>query len=262
MSKYNFVEFNKIQKKFIKDGYVIFDVKNKDKLNLFKTKIQSELKSSVVDFKNLNNIHKFTKKNLLNELRLKVLKKINQDLSMQKNYFEIGRDVLEDIVGNEMAMQNEISLSIQLPRDDSSLLNLHADTWSGNSPYEVVLWIPLDDVYETKSMFLLDVNEIKNFNRYFKKNNDLKSVYKKFKKKFKFLNLNYGQALIFNQNIPHGNMVNLTKETRWSMNCRFKSLFSPYRYKKFAEVFRPISTKPATITAIKYIYPKKVNENF
>jgi len=50
MSKYNFVEFNKIQKKFIKDVYVIFDVKNKDKLNLFKTKIQSELKSSLVDF--------------------------------------------------------------------------------------------------------------------------------------------------------------------------------------------------------------------
>ena len=52
-------------------------------------------------------------------------------------------------------MQMRISLSIQLPNDDSSLLPVHADTWSGVSPYEVVVWLPMVDCYKTKSMYIL-----------------------------------------------------------------------------------------------------------
>ena len=53
-----------------------------------------------------------------------------------------------------MAMQNSINLSIQLPNDKSSLLAIHADTWSGDS-FEVAVWLPLVDVYKTKSMYIL-----------------------------------------------------------------------------------------------------------
>jgi len=34
-------------------------------------------------------------------------------------------------------------------------LSVHADTWSGDSPYEVVVWLPLVDYYNTKSMYFL-----------------------------------------------------------------------------------------------------------
>ena len=64
----------------------------------------------------------------------------------------------------------KINLSIQVPQDDSSLLALHSDVWSGDSPYEVVIWIPLVNCYKTKSMYILK-----------------SSKYKKFEKKFKFL---------------------------------------------------------------------------
>ena len=52
-------------------------------------------------------------------------------------------------------MQRSLGLSIQLPNDESSLLPLHSDAWSEDSPYEVVLWIPFVDYRRTKSMFLL-----------------------------------------------------------------------------------------------------------
>ena len=41
------------------------------------------------------------------------------------------QNLLEIIAGNELVMQNRINLSIQFPQDDSSLLALHSDTWSG-----------------------------------------------------------------------------------------------------------------------------------
>ena len=60
-------------------------------------------------------------------------------------------------------MQNSINLSIQFPGDDSSLLPVHSDVWSGDSPYEIVVWLPLVDCYKTKSMFLLPPKKYKEF---------------------------------------------------------------------------------------------------
>ena len=42
--------------------------------------------------------------------------------------------------------------------------------------------------------------------------------------------------MLFNQNLPHGNIVNKSNETRISLNCRFKSLFTPIG-KKSSVVF-------------------------
>ena len=39
------------------------------------------------------------------------------------------------------------------------LLPTHADTWSGDSPFEVVVWVPLVNCYKTKSMYILPPNE-------------------------------------------------------------------------------------------------------
>ena len=50
---------------------------------------------------------------------------------------------LKLICGNELAMQRKVNLSMQVPKDDSSLLPVHSDVWSGCSPFEVVLWMPL-----------------------------------------------------------------------------------------------------------------------
>ena len=154
-------------------------------------------------------------------------------------------------------MQNNLNLSIQFPNDESSLLPLHSDTWSGDSPFEVVLWVPLVDCYETKSMFILDYTQMENFNKKYKdkKINKSSDLHKEFEKNLIFLKVNYGQFLLFNQNIPHGNIVNKTNETRWSMNCRFKGLFTPYAEKKLGQFFSPLNIKPATRIGIDYKFP-------
>ena len=54
----------------------------------------------------------------------------------------------------------------------------------------------------------------------------------------------------------HGNKINRTKETRWSFNCRFKSLMSPYDKKDIAETFLPIILRPATKYGLEYEDPK------
>ena len=151
----------------------------------------------------------------------------------------MGREYIDLFCGNELAVQKKINLSIQLPDDNSSLLPIHTDVWSGNSPFELVLWIPLVSVKNTKSMFILSPNKT-NFIITILKN--LKHL-KKFihmQKKLNWLKINYGQGLIFSQNLLHGNVINKEKTSRWSFNCRFKSLFSPYDTKNMENILHQL----------------------
>ena len=53
----------------------------------------------------------------------------------------------------------------------------------------------------------------------------------------------------------HGNRINREAETRWSMNCRFKSLFSPYADKRLGEFFEPITIRAATRVGMNHKLP-------
>ena len=79
---------------------------------------------------------------------------------------------------------------------------------------------------------------------------------KKVLKKAKFLKIDYGQGLIFQHQMMHGNIVNKEKNTRISFNCRFKSVFSPYGSKSIGETFVPINLKPSSILGMRYNEPK------
>ena len=260
----NFLKENelKLSKKFINDGFIIKDIKNLDSLYYLRDKI---IKSSTLitrDKQNekskfLNTIHHMVKIKELNDFRLKIFRSINRDIKFRKSFYEISRDLLDALVGNELAMQKRINLSIQFP-EDVVLLPVHSDTWSGLSPFEVVVWVPLVDCYKSKSMYILPPKENKNFVKKFNKivNSDSEKIFSLIKKKIVWLNLKFGQILIFNQQLPHGNVINKENETRWSMNCRFKSIFSPYADKKIGEFYEPITIRPVSQLGFKYKYPK------
>ena len=258
MFKYYSKKEEKTIKSFKKNGYIIFKLEDKKKLdkikNFFVKEILKKNKNNLT--KNcLNNFHNIIQPNNLNSFRMKLYSKFNKP-DFKKLYFELAKNKLELICGNELVMQRKINLSIQMPNDDSSLLPIHSDVWSGCSPYEVVLWVPLVDVDKTKSMFILPkkTND-KYYKNFYKYKNSLK-LQKSLDPKIKWLKINYGEGLIFSHALMHGNKINKTNETRWSFNCRFKSLMSPYDKKDLAETFMPISIRPITDLGINYVYPK------
>ncbi len=158
----NFLNFKdiKLGKEFKKNGYVIINVKKLDSLYYLQDKIikstqlkVSKKKINKINF--LNNFHKKIKIKNLNTIRLNIMKRINNDKRFKYNIYDISKELLNSLVGNELVMQKRINLSIQFPNDKSSLLPVHSDTWSGLSPFEDVIWIPLVDCYKTKSMYIL-----------------------------------------------------------------------------------------------------------
>lgn len=246
---------NKYEKKiydtFLSKGFVIFKVKDQKSLNYLKKKTQYEL-NKIVKKADLKNIHNFVKPEILNNLRMKIYNKINSNKKFLNNYFYIVKNELEIICGNELAMQRKVNLSIQMPNDDSSLLPIHSDVWSGCSPFEVVVWIPLVNCEKTNSIFFLSKNKSNLIQKKFNKIKDLNRIEKTSMKNIKFVKIKYGEALIFSHQLLHGNIINKEKSTRWSFNCRFKSLFSPFHEKTLGETFIPIQLKPASKFGIKF----------
>jgi len=250
----------KISNDFFNKGFLIFESENK-KFNTYIKKKVIKNSSKILNKKNINInlLHKFILKKDINNFRLEVINKINKYKNLREKYFNLGRSNISILAGNELVMQKNINLSIQLPNDETSLLPIHSDVWSGDSPYEINLWVPLVNCFKSKSMYILKKKNIEYFYKLSKskKINSSDLLYNKLKKKLTWLNINYGKVLLFDQSLPHGNIVNKEKTTRWSMNCRFKSIFTPYGDKKIGEFFSPITTRAMTKIGFNYKFPFK-----
>ena len=249
---------------YLSDGYIIRPSADTDAFAWIQQNVASvaasalkvKVSSDVESF--FNKIHNLVEPTALNDFRLKVIQGLNALPEFRLMYFRLAKPYLEAIVGNELAMQQRINLSIQMPDDTSSLLPVHADTWSGDSAFEVVVWLPLVNCFGTKSMYLLPPAESAKFSAEFSQRggSSSESVYDSIKNEVIWLEIESGQVMVFDQSLPHGNRVNEEAETRWSMNCRFKGVFTPYGDKKLGEFFEPITLRPASRRGMNYSLPE------
>jgi sporadic carbohydrate cluster 2OG-Fe(II) oxygenase len=259
-----------IAQEFATHGYVVRPVDDLAALDELRRQVAQivcdhldvKLPNDIGDF--LNHIGDILPIERLNEVRLNTYRKMNAISWVRPTYFALARSAIEALVGNELAMQNRINLSIQLPNDDSSLLDIHADAFGGETPFQVVEWLPLVDCYETKSMFILPREKSEaayaTFARYQGKGMD--SLFKDVEKDVVWCEVPYGHVLVFSPNFLHGGVVNKEPEARWSMNCRFTGLFTPYTgaEKKLGSYYLPITTRPVTRMALQYREPSGFKE--
>lgn len=248
---------------FEERGYHIFDIEDRTSLERIRRAVANQLsKETDTPFEDtskfLNRAGELVPVADLNPVRLAIFNAMNREPWFRPAYYKLARGVLATLVGNELAMQRRINLSIQLPGDESSLLPVHSDVWSGDSAFEVVVWIPLVDCYRTKSMFILPrklndehSNHLAEF-----RGRDTEELFRAIEPDVQWLTVSVGQGVIFTHTLMHGNRRNQEDEARWSMNCRFKSLLSPYDTKRLGEFFEPITLRPATRLGMTYTLPE------
>ena len=75
----------------------------------------------------LNTAHERIPVDRLNDCRLHVIGAMNAESWLRPAYAALARRTLDALVGNELAMQRQINLSVQLPHDAGSLLPVHSD---------------------------------------------------------------------------------------------------------------------------------------
>jgi sporadic carbohydrate cluster 2OG-Fe(II) oxygenase len=250
-----------IEKFFLKNGFYKFKI-NKKKLDTLKKylikNIKSKTKKNNINLENFHNIYEV--KNL-NNLRLDLYYLINEDSFFKNKLFEIAKDYIYEFVGSELATSN-INLSIQYPKDETSLLDIHADFFAGESLFQINLWLPFVDVKKTNSMFIINPkNSLQLLEKFNKKEINFNIIKKLSKNKIKWLNVKFGECLLFSSNCLHGNSTNKEKTTRWSINVRYKNLYSPYSQnlyndKKLGVFYKRLDTKLMTKFNLEYDFDK------
>lgn len=202
----------------------------------------------------LDGIHVAVTCHDVNDLRLQVMAGLADDPQVRHWVYAIARPWLEALVGNELAMQSRPNLSVQLPGDADSALAIHADTWSGHSPFEVVVWIPLVDCWGTKSLYMVPPAVAEGLWERFagSRGRTTSDLFDSVVDDVVWIAAAFGQVVLFDHSLPHGNQTNGEHTTRWSVNCRFTGLFTPYGDKGLGDFFTPITMRPVTQAALGY----------
>jgi len=241
---------------FLSNGFIVRDVesaKNLESISDDTSKVTKDwLTKNSIESKNLSlaSSHDFVPNDQLNDLRLTIFAEINKHSDIRQKYFSLARNTLSSLVGNELAMQNKVNVSIQQPNDESSVLPMHSDIWTGDSPFQVVLWVPLTNASKSNSMFFLPPNESREARQRvaageFKSMDQIELEYQS---QMITMDVSHGKVLIFDSSCLHGNVLNVTKTARWSMNCRFTGLLTPFTNpeRRLGTYYLPITTRAAT----------------
>ena len=175
----------------------------------------------------------------LNKLRIDLIQRITAECDVRELVFKAFETKLLQMLGPDILAQKNCNLVLQPPGDPNPS-ELHRDA-PANSPYEIVVWVPMVDCFGSKAMYILD---IKNTERTFQFLDASPTDWTGFETYAKSLAVtpavSFGKALIFHTGCLHGSDINAENETRVSLNIRYKNIFSPSGLKNQLQFFSPL----------------------
>ena len=223
---------------FGRDGFTIVNALRRESLDSLK----SELAAYLVEKYNISTIQPIDSETILNNFHAlasvnsdkvanKIVLDLLKDFLVGYDFAQIAHDCFSDyisnIVGLDLHAQKGNNIVFQFP-GSMRFSELHTDT-PPNSPFEIVIWIPLVDCYDSKSFFLVPRDASKKLLTDYKRSSHMN--WNEFRnmalQNCKHVNVRCGQAIIFWAGLLHGSNINVTHESRWCLNVRFKHLFAP-----------------------------------
>ncbi|MBI1778596.1 MAG: hypothetical protein HYR63_24920 [Proteobacteria bacterium] len=198
----------------------------------------------------LNRFHEHGLRDVeMNEFRVNLIQSLSTGTKVGEDIWQAFRTMLIGLVGPDVLVQKATNLVIQQP-GNSDGTPIHRDA-PPNSAFEVVVWLPLVDCYGTKGMRVLDIAETQ-------RGVDLQLADVKSQRALEDYVWSHGEnpavpfgaALFFWTGLIHAVPANSEAETRWSLNIRYKNLFSPFGTKAMPEHFRILELSPLTRIAM------------
>lgn len=243
--------------KFLKTGYQILEAANLEPLNRLREEFFLKAKelvgyngSDLEDF--FDNFHRYELRGSpLNDVRMGLINYSTKDLDVPGAIFDAFADPITELIGPDIVTQKTVNLVIQQPGDPDGVPT-HTDS-PGNSPFEIIVWLPFVNVHGTKSMYMLDRTVSKDALVKFKNPDTGYLDYKSFAEtEGTNLEVPFGSACLFWPGLVHGVHINAETETRWSLNQRYKNLFSPIGHKGLSEYFDLFRLSPLSRMALEY----------
>ena len=205
---------------------------------------------AILPIEDLNNFNKlrdqfiekmqlYTKEKKLEKLRMTITsmsKSQINDLMVSLILFNQASEILVDscknivssLSGNEIFLQRRANIIFNLPGEDQRRQWPHYELMSGVSPFTYIMWAPFHDLDDDGGVFYLDQN--KSFEMIKEEHqrgivNGPTILNKEYNEKPP--KLKYGEVIVFNPFILHGNINFKSNLARIACSVRFQSIKKP-----------------------------------
>lgn len=222
-------------------GYAVCDVEN---ITLFKNLSKSFVDSINISGINKNNINE-VRKSLAKMSKAEINKAMINFLTFNKNLSEMMinsfPNMIENLCGKELFIQRRAHTTINAPGEDQAKQVAHYEMISGVSPFTYILWAPLHDIDDDGGAYHIDLKQSLDL----MKKEEAEGLVSgpevlNFMTSAKPPRLKFGQAIIFNPFVIHGNIPFKSDLARIACNVRFQSSKMPLLQKnsEYLKYFR------------------------
>ena len=224
---------------FLDQGFVKLPVSLGENFKNFEKEIGDFSRSEVnAPLFPLDQTHRFVSADQINQFRLNAIRFVNKCPFRSQVLKELV-PFFKFVLGEDLAVQKSMNLVVVPPEDITSVIPLHADTWTGHSRFELTILFSMTEITPSHKLFLLPLKEWSKNERKLQGVTRLQQIYEKYEKRFHFLDLKPGEVLMFWHHLPHGNGAHQVDKTHWSLNFRVKNIFTPYGEKGLGDYFIP-----------------------
>ena len=177
--------------------------------------------------KNINMIRKAMLKMSmaeLNQLRINDITHTNVSNMMVNSCSSL----IEKLCGKELFIQRRAHTIINVPGEGQAKQWTHYEMISGISPYSYVIWAPLHDLEDHGGVYYIDQKESSEIMKKEEASGLVNGpMVLNMMQHQKPTRLKFGQAIIFNPFVLHGNVSFNSKFARIACNVRFQSYNEP-----------------------------------
>ena len=215
-------------KELKKNGFAVCDVEN---INLFK-KLRNSFIENInlpgIDKKNITEVRRSLakmSKAQINKAMINFLT-FNKDLSeMMINSFP---KIVKNLCGSNLFIQRRAHTTINVPGHDQAKQVAHYEMISGISPFAFILWAPLHDIDDEGGAYHVELEKSLNIMRKEEKQGLVSGEeVLNFMGNKKPPKIKFGQGIVFNPFVIHGNIAFNSSLARIACNVRFQSSDKP-----------------------------------
>ncbi len=209
-------------------GYAICSVEKPELFEKLRDSFVDSIKIKSSSKKNINTV----RKEIANMSKAEINRSMIDFLSFNKNLSEMMVNsfpkLIEKLCGKELFIQRRAHTTINAPGDDQAKQVAHYEMISGISPFTYILWVPLHDLDDDGGAYHIDLKTSLEIMRKEEANGLVSGPdVLNFMNSKKPPRLKFGQAIIFNPFVIHGNIPFNSEFARIACNVRFQSFSKP-----------------------------------
>ena len=209
-------------------GYSICDIENMDILKNLRDTFVNNFKIPSSSKKNIQEVRKAMAKMSKSEINNAMINFLTFNNNLSEMIINSCPSLIEELCGKDLFIQRRAHTIVNVPGDEHSKQWTHYEMISGISPFAYILWAPLHDLDDDGGAYHIDLKTSVNIMK--KEELDglvngptvLNMMGNKKPPRIKF-----GQAIIFNPFVLHGNIPFKSELARIACNVRFQSYKKP-----------------------------------